>query len=147
MKTLALFFILMTALSVTHGKRRFNVAKKSQYLMKTWIIYYFDRQLDRFLKRTAGKFKLTPDQLKVLRYTNRLHMVRNCNFYRKFATIYLRRRKRLLSGRNYGTMGRYIGLHVRMGWRYYRMIAKKKIPKLTKSMEKTLAKNPGNIIC
>ncbi|XP_067654417.1 egg-lysin-like [Haliotis asinina] len=153
MKTLALVFILMVALSVTHGRsikvrRRLpKVPKKSQYVMKTWIIRYFDWQLDRFLKMTKGRFKLTPTQVKVLRYVNRRQMVRNCSFYQKYATFYLWRRRRPLTEKNYAAMGRYIGFHVRMSRKYYLMIKEKRIPKLTKFMEKTLAKKPGDIQC
>nr|UNY67727.1 sp18 [Haliotis tuberculata] len=147
MRTLALFFLLMVALSVTHGRRRFKVAKKCQYTLKKWIIRSFDRQLNRFLIMSKDKFKLNPNQVKALRYVNRQHMLRNCQFYQKYATQYLMRRRFPLNEKTYGAMGRYIGLRERMICRYYWMASRKKIPKLTKSMELTLAKKPGDLSC
>ncbi|XP_046546144.1 uncharacterized protein LOC124256209 [Haliotis rubra] len=154
MRTLALLCVLVVAVSVTHGRRqarrraeRYVLSKKNDYALKAWITRYFDKQLSRFLKMTKGWLRISRTQVKVLQYMNRRHMVRNCDFYRKYATDTLLRYRLRLTARNYQLAGRRIGQRIQMGWRYYRMISKKQLPKFTKRIERVLAKRPGDLVC
>ncbi|XP_046364964.2 uncharacterized protein LOC124141108 [Haliotis rufescens] len=146
MRTLALFCVLMAALSVTHGKGK-TLSKKSQFELKTAIVRTFDNKLLRFLRMTKGWIKMSRTQVKHLLYLNRRHMVRNCKLYRKYASDRLLHLDRRLTPENYAQMGQVIGSRIKMGWRYYRMLSETPLTKLTKQMEKFLSKLPGNLSC
>ncbi|XP_067654419.1 egg-lysin-like [Haliotis asinina] len=146
MRTVVLFCVIMVAVSVSHGRhragrraQRYLLSKKNDYALKAWITHYFDKQLARFLKMTKGWLKISRTQVKVLLYMNRQHVVRNCNFYRTYATDTLKRFHLRLTVSNYRLMGRRIGRRIQMGWRYYRMISKRQLPKFSKRIEKVLA--------
>ncbi|XP_071100216.1 uncharacterized protein [Haliotis cracherodii] len=149
MRTLVLVCVLMAALSVTHGKGKAggkSLSKKRQYALKTWIVRIFDKKLLHFLRMIKGWISISRTQVKLLLYMNRRHMVRNCKLYRKYATDRLLHNDLRLTAKNYAKMGQIIGLRIKMGWRYYRLLSQSPPPKFTKQMEKTLAM-PGYLSC